>query len=263
MRRTLRRAAAATASVVCLVVTLMGVPTVAAAAPSAYSVLQINLCNSGLADCYTGRATDAAGELIAARLPSVVTVNEMCSTDIDAIKLRTGYNDFETFTQSGTQFCKDGKGLYGNAMLFPPGTSVSGYRSFRYAAQNHDKEKRTLSCAVADGVAVCVTHLSRNRDDGKLRADDLKIRASQADEMSRYIGTQLGAGPRILGGDWNMKHGGNPDAQEFVPAGMFRKGDGNVQHVLASSAHFRFERVREMDLSWTDHPGFQVYYTRG
>lgn len=50
--------------------------------------------------------------------------------------------------------------------------------------------------------------------------------------------------PRICGGDWNMKYNGDPNAQDYVPAGMFRKGDGSVQHVMASSAHFGFTDTR-------------------
>jgi len=47
----------------------------------------------------------------------------------------------------------------------------------------------------------------------------------------RIVGGYAGDGPTVLGGDWNMTHGGDPDAQDYVPTGMFRKGDGDVQHV--------------------------------
>lgn len=63
----------------------------------------------------------------------------------------------------------------------------------------------------------------------------------------------------MLGGDWNIEY---PTAQDYVPAGMFRKGDGGVQHVMATSAHFGFDRTRVMELDWTDHPAFQVYLNR-
>ncbi len=59
-----------------------------------------------------------------------------------------------------------------------------------------------------------------------------------------------------------MEYRGNPDAQEYVPAEMFRKGDGSVQHIMASSAHFGFTRTWTMSLGWTDHPALQVYLTR-
>jgi hypothetical protein len=41
-------------------------------------VLQMNLCDSGHAHCYTGRSVAEAGEVIRAEVPDVVTVNEVC-----------------------------------------------------------------------------------------------------------------------------------------------------------------------------------------
>lgn len=256
----------AAAVAVGLALAMASTPGVAAAAPSDYSVLQINICNSGHNDdCYAeGDATDKAGELIAARQPSVVTVNEMCRSDLIKIKTRSLFSDFETFTRSGNASCTNGSD-YGNAVLFPPGTEVTEVRRFTYAAQNYAAdartgERRTLACALADGVTACVTHL--HSDSKKLsRMENRRIRTQQADEMRRFLDGVARRGPTVLGGDWNLTHGGNPSAQNFVPTGMFRKGD-NRQHVLASGAHFGFDRVRAMDLGWTDHSGFQVYYTR-
>lgn len=271
-RKWRRRAAAV---VVGLALAMASTPGVAAAAPSDYSVLQINLCNSSKnPDCYAGGdAPDKAGELIAARQPSVVTMNEMCKSDITKIMGATGYSDFGTFTRSGNQSCERESGSdpadgsdYGNALLFPPGTEVSEQRRFTYAAQNYTAdvrtaERRTLACALADGVTACVTHLHSDSKNLSMM-ENRTIRIQQADEMRRFLDGVARRGPTVLGGDWNLTRGGNPDAQDFVPAGMFRKGDGNRQHVLASGAHFRFDRVRVMELGWTDHPGFQVYYTR-
>ena len=237
---------------VCAGALALGISTVAtgsAAAASPYSVLQINICNSGHTDCYTGEATARAGDLINARSPSVVTVNEMCASDGEPIRERTGYAG--VFTQSGTQTCTNGS-AYGNALLFPAGTSV-GMPSYQlpYDAQSDHIEHRTLTCVPAAGITACVTHLS-----------GLSVKSDQAAEMMRIVGDYASDGPTVLGGDWNMTHGGDPDAQDYVPTGMFRKGDGDVQHVMASSAHFGFTSTRIMDLDWTDHPGLQVYLTR-
>lgn len=122
-----------------------------------YSVLQINICNSGHTDCYTGEATARAGDLINARSPSVVTVNEMCASDGEPIRERTGYAG--VFTQSGTQTCTNGS-AYGNALLFPAGTSVGMPYRFTYNAQSDHTEHRTLTCVPAAGITACVTHLS-------------------------------------------------------------------------------------------------------
>ncbi|MGH3928311.1 MAG: endonuclease/exonuclease/phosphatase family protein, partial [Pseudonocardiaceae bacterium] len=221
--------------------------SVAAAEP--YSVLQINICNSGHnTDCYSGEATTRAGDLINARKPSVVTVNEMCASDLGPIRERTGYHG--VFTQSGSRTCTNGRLAYGNAVLFPAGTSVgTPYPPLTYDDQNSNVELRTLRCVPAAGVTTCVTHLT----------NDSGFASKQAREMKDVVGDYARQGPTVLGGDWNITY---PNAQDYVPAGMFRKGDGDVQHVMATSAHFGFTRTRVMNLDWTDHPALQVYLTR-
>ncbi|MGH3939078.1 MAG: endonuclease/exonuclease/phosphatase family protein [Pseudonocardiaceae bacterium] len=220
----------------------------AAAAATSYSVLQINICNSGHADCYTGRATTRAGDLIKARTPSVVTMNEMCAADLEPIREKTGYTG--VFTQSGSQTCANGS-AYGNALLFPAGSTITTPYRLTYNSQNSHTEHRTLTCAQANGVTACVTHLS-----------NLSAKTDQAAKMKEVVGDYARQGPTVLGGDWNMKYNGNPNAQDYVPAGMFRKGDGGVQHVMASNGHFGFTETRTMQLDWTDHPALQVYLTR-
>lgn len=233
-------------------------PGSAAAEPS-YSVLQINICNSGKKDehgktlpCYSGRATTKTVELIIARTPSVVTVNEVCKTDLGPIEEKAHYSGL--FTPSGKQTCENGS-EYGNALLFPSGTSVGEPYPLTYNSQDSGNvEHRTLTCVPANGVTACVTHLSKHGDKA----------ADQAAEMKNVVGNYARQGPTVLGGDWNLKYDKNKDkqnAQKYVPAGMFRKGDGDVQHIMASSAHFGFTSTRVMKLDWTDHPALQVYLT--
>ncbi len=119
-----------------------------------------------------------------------------------------------------------------------------------YAAQSPGAEKRVLICVDGARVRVCSTHLDSKGKQG-----------AQAQEMENKIGGYAAQRVRmLLGGDWNLRFGGRPNAQDFVPAGMFRKGDNDVQHVLATQQHFTFKATRSMRLDWTDHPGFQVYY---
>jgi endonuclease/exonuclease/phosphatase family protein len=49
-------------------------------------VLQMNLCDSGHAHCYTGRSVAEASEVIRAEVPDVVTVNEVCQDDVAALE---------------------------------------------------------------------------------------------------------------------------------------------------------------------------------
>lgn len=241
LRRLLRTTAATTACV-------LGGAATASAAP--YSLLQVNLCGSGLAACFGMGSANKAGkaaELIRARRPSVVTLNEMCLNDLATIRNATGgYRG--AFSQSGSQRCRNGQ-PYGNGVVFAPGVRIAAIRRIAYAAQQGGAEQRTLMCVDAGGVRVCVTHLDSRGKQGE-----------QAQQMENVLAGYARAGVRtLLGGDWNLKFGGSPNAQDFVPGGMFRKGDGDVQHVMATQRHFGFVSTRTMRLNWTDHPGFQVY----
>ncbi len=136
--------------------------------------------------------------------------------------------------------------------MFAPGIRIDAIRRIRYAAQQGGAEKRTLMCVDGGGVRACVTHLDSKGKQGE-----------QAQQMENVLAGHVRAGvPTLLGGDWNLRFGGRPNAQDFVPGGMFRKGDGDVQHVLATQKHFGFVRTRTMRLDWTDHPGFQVYFDK-
>lgn len=228
---------------------LVGSLTVAAPshAATSYSVLQINMCNSGYAGCYTGRAQAGTIALIKSRVPYAVTLNEACANDLTAIANSAGYRG--QFTQSGTQKCRNGY-AYGNAVLFKAGVTATSVVRHTYSVQSSTVEKRTLSCA-SGAFRVCVTHLATSGT----------ARTSQASQMKSIISSYNSGGSVILGGDWNMTYGGSPNAQTYVPSGMYRKGDGSVQHFLASNG-FAFSSTRVMNLDWTDHPGFQIYVSR-
>src|SRR2546428_12178225 len=80
--------------------------TNADAAPSAqeFKLMQLNLCNSGIAPCYEkyNKHSDSVGEaveLIRKYRPNVVTLNEVCAGDTAYIAQATGYvRDSRTFT---------------------------------------------------------------------------------------------------------------------------------------------------------------------
>lgn len=51
--------------------------------PRTFEVLELNLCNSGVAGCYQGgRSVPEAQDLIRERVPDVVTLNEICSRNV-------------------------------------------------------------------------------------------------------------------------------------------------------------------------------------
>ena len=220
-------------------------PTAALAtgpASGSYRVLQINMCNSGAAPCYTGGAGAGAVELIKNRQPSVVTLNEVCRRDLGRIRRGTGY--VGVFAQAGSRLCRNGS-PFGNAVVLPAGTRLGRATITQYARQDPDigGERRTLICVPAAGVTACVTHLS-----------DGPARFPQAAQMASVVARHAARGPTVLGGDWNIAF---PEAQRHVPDRMFRKGDGAVQHIMATDG-FGFVGSRNERMAWTDHPAFQV-----
>src|SRR5690242_9653589 len=62
------------------------VPTAADGPDVPVRVLQMNLCDSGLAGCYTGRSVPEAAAVMRAMAPDLVTVNEVCRDDLPTLQ---------------------------------------------------------------------------------------------------------------------------------------------------------------------------------
>lgn len=230
-------------------------PTTGAQAAGSFDVLQLNLCHSGAADCYAGgKSIDSGIAAIVDRRPDVVTLNEICASDITKMAHETGYRS--TFAPvgmkgSGPYPCSDGRGDYGVAVLTNPDHGAAGANVVKrqFDAQDGSNEQRVLLCVPYSGFSACTTHLS---------AQDGAVAAAQCEELT---GVASGfATPKVIGGDFNLTYGGNPDVQGCVPDGWFRKGDDSVQHVFAE--RFGFERVEKLPIDGSDHPGLLVELTR-
>ena len=93
-----------------------------------YTLMQMNLCLSGLAGCYGKAAYPAVVEEAVARIreagPEAVTFNEACRGDIARIARRTGYHlRFSRVIYRGERLrCvrPGGRGLFGDAVLTKP-----------------------------------------------------------------------------------------------------------------------------------------------
>ena len=70
-------------------------------ADASVRVLQMNLCDSGHAHCYTGRSVAEASEVIRAEVPDVVTVNEVCQDDVAALEAALTGGDAFTVAIAG------------------------------------------------------------------------------------------------------------------------------------------------------------------
>ena len=231
-------------------------------------VLQLNLCNSGIAGCFTGRSTAVAAAAIRAGRPDLITLNEVCRDDVAVLEralaevvpgggvssafqpARDGRNGEPYRCRNGDQY---GIGL---VLRWPtvPGSSAGGGI---YPAQDQDDpEERAWLCrdvAATPEVAVCTTHLAYTT-------------RSVAGAQCRYLfGTVVagmrardGAVPVVLGGDLNLGNGDSPDLKACLPAGSALVDDGGPQHVVATP-EFVVDDFRRIDLRGsTDHPGLLV-----
>jgi hypothetical protein len=227
--------------------------------------LQLNLCNSGFAGCYEDGTSIPEGQtVIRNTAPDVVTLNEICQADVVALhatlaSVYTGGTVVWAFKAAGNRAtgghykCKNGQD-YGIGVIAHIPSSYEGYQisSGLYPTQDGgSNEQRAWLCLYATGnYYACTTHL----------ATVGSVALSQCQHlMNTVIPSVRSAGgaykPTIMGGDLNLRYGGSPNAQSCVPAGTYRKGDGSVQHFIATS-DLAFVSTQKIGMSHTDHPGW-------
>ena len=248
--------------------------TVTAALPSGvpFTTLQFNLCNSGVASCYSrnnGRSVGEAAGIISARHPDVVTLNEVCRTDVVTTLAATmaqafpGQQTFAQFRAAGNRSaggaaykCKNGDD-YGIGVLgrVPGGPVTTTVFSGLYPQQDtSSNEMRAWICVAAGNVyTACTTHLVSSS--GTIALQQCKqLMNTEVPAIRATVGTTV---PVVVAGDLNLKYGGSPNAQSCVPSGWYRKGDGDVQHYLAT-ADLVFKSSASVAMTYTDHVGWQV-----
>jgi endonuclease/exonuclease/phosphatase family metal-dependent hydrolase len=230
--------------------------TASTARRTPYSVLQMNLCLSGLAGCQRyPRVVREAIRVIRARRPNAVTFNEVCKRDVARIAQRTGYRArFATVLYRGGPLpCRSprGRGVFGNAVLVKAAITGSVDRRFRAQA---DPEKRRWLCVATGGrrVTVCTTHLS-SRGSARARAANRR----QCAEFADVLAARARRGPTIAAGDIN-RHG------SCAPAGMWTRTDERaaqkpgIQHAYGNRRYFRRPVARVVHARFTDHDYLHV-----
>lgn len=107
-----------------------------------------------------------------------------------------------------------------------------------------------MACAEYQGLNFCTTHLISKAGE---------IAFEQCKELREYAADHARRQSTIVAGNFNLKYkeGSKTNVQKCVPGGFFWKGDGNVQHVMASG-HFEFVSRRIIQLDKTDHEGLMV-----
>ena len=216
---------------------------------TSYSLLQMNLCLSGLAPCLEyPEVVHEAITVIGEHRPDAVTLNEVCSRDVARIAERTGYHRrFATVLYGGRPLpCRApiGRGVFGNALLTAAGITATVDR--RFSAQSIDPEERRWLCVTtAQRVTVCTTHLS---SPSEVRTAVLQ----QCAELTELLAVRARRGPTIAAGDVNT-------LDSCAPAGMWTHTDRGraqqpgVQHAYGSASHLRGATSEALTATYTDH----------
>jgi hypothetical protein len=254
-----------TVAVVACVVAIAGLLTASSAAGGPAGrpvrVLQMNLCNSGEAGCYTGRALAAAIEVIRAHEPDLVTLNEICEDDVDALG-RALAEVHQQRVVSAFQSARDGRTgepyrcvrngrPYGVGLLARVAEQGHTTHGEIYPAQDpDDPEQRAWLCVTTAALHACTTHLAYTSATVAL--------AQCRHLLETAIPTLRGDLPTVLGADLNLRFGGSPDLGSCLPSGYLRVDDGGVQQVLVSDDFAVLStRLIAMDGA-TDHPSLLV-----
>jgi hypothetical protein len=205
-----------------------------AASGAAYTVLQMNLCLSGEADCYGRTAYPSVVEEAMANVmeqaPSAVTLNEACSADAAEIARRTGYRlRFSAVSYRGAPIpCVDpgGRGVFGLAVLAKDAISSSHGRAF--AIQASGEQRRWLCATTVRNLTVCTAHLSTRDSTGQRVANDAECK-----ELHDLLTRRRRAGVTVFGGDVNRQ-------RTCAPATMWTSRDSaatqaaGIQHIYSS-----------------------------
>jgi hypothetical protein len=215
------------------------VPAGPAGAATTFVVLQMNLCNSGMAKaCYSfGKAVDEAVANIHRYRPQLVTLQEICRDDLyaahgwgklaqamaDLYGSRHIWVDFtparNRITGDAYRGCVNGE-QYGVAVM-NHGDARDVHRGW-YANQSRSIEQRAWTCAtiIKDRLTGCTTHLSINAD----------LAMRQCHELMS-----------MLASSW------------MTPPGYDRRSDDAVQQVFSTHS-IQWVQGRHEPMKWTDHP---------
>jgi endonuclease/exonuclease/phosphatase family metal-dependent hydrolase len=262
-RAQLRRWVGVMAALACAVACLNASPAGGHPHPRQLRVLQMNLCNSGAAACYTGRSVAQAAAVIRAESPDLVTLNEVCENDVGELlavlaEAHRGGRVMRAFQAAVNRRtgdvvrCRNGNPYGIGILAYSAGPDRGWTREGGvYPMQQSGGEHRVWLCLnVVGDFYGCTTHLAN-------------ATASVALAQCEYLlGTVIAAARRsdqaqlaIVGGDLNL---GAAAAQPCLPSGYSRRDDGAVQQIMASGVLVS-NSGKTIDMHGaTDHPGLFV-----
>ena len=227
------------------------VPSGGAPGGSSYTLMQMNLCLSGLAGCYGKVEYPAVLDEAVARIreahPDAATFNEACRNDVALIARRTGYHlRFSRVIYRGEPLeCirPGGRGLFGDAVLTRAG--IESTESAAFEAQTGIERREWLCVTTRVDVDVCTAHLN-----GRTPIEALG-NAAQCTELTAILARRASAHAVIFGGDLNRRRSCAPD-------GFWTRTDGSagqapgLQQVYGTAA-LRSPAVQVVPATHTDH----------
>jgi endonuclease/exonuclease/phosphatase family metal-dependent hydrolase len=228
--------------------------TAAAAPPpsrSAYTLMQMNLCLSGVAGCYAKVRYPAGVQDAVARIrqahPEAVTINEACGGDVALIARRTGYHAlFSSVIYYGKPLhCirPGGRGLFGDAVLTR--AAIERTESAPFQAQAGPEQRQWLCVSTRVGVDVCTAHLASHEPVEAAASDP------QCAELTSLLARRASARAVIFGGDVNR-------LPSCAPHGFWTRTDRSAhqdpgsQQVYGTGA-LRSPATRMEPATHTDH----------
>jgi endonuclease/exonuclease/phosphatase family metal-dependent hydrolase len=220
-------------------------------AGSTYTLMQMNLCLSGLAGCYGKAAYPAVVEEAVARIraahPDAVAFNEACRSDVALIARRAGYHlRFSRVIYLGEPLrCVQpgGRGLFGDAVLTEAAIESSDNQDFE--AQAGVERRRWLCVTTRVDVDVCTAHLN-TRSTIEVAGND-----AQCAELAALLARRAPARILIFGGDVNRR-------QSCAPDGFWTRTDRSahqapgLQHVYGSGP-LRSPSAQVVPATHSDH----------
>jgi endonuclease/exonuclease/phosphatase family metal-dependent hydrolase len=226
---------------------------------SDYSLLQMNLCLSGLAGCFAGThypaVVDEAIAKVQANRPDAVTLNEACSGDVGRIAAETGYHArFSTVIFNGAPLpCRNptGRGVFGNAVLTR--AAIEGAQEAPYSAQLGSEQRRWVCVEGSDGVRACTSHLGVSGT-----AEQNATNGAQCVELTDVLASGDAIEPTILGGDMNRQ-------ASCAPRGFWTERDeeavqdSGLQHVYGNWSRFAQPRDEVLPMTFSDHDALLVH----
>ncbi len=178
----------------------------------AFTLVQMNLCLSGLAGCYGKTDYPAvvweALTRIREAAPDAVTLNEACRGDARRIARRMDYDiRFSTVIYQGEPLrCiqPEGRGSFGHAVLTKAPIVASESRAFE--AQDGIEQRRWLCVTTILDQGVCTAHLSTRSTTTNARAND-----GQCAELAEFLPDRPTARLVVFAGDVNRRDSCAPD----------------------------------------------------